>query len=738
MATTGGVKALPQGQKVFSALNEEKAHSKIEGDDRNFTESRGESSRTETQERVVKGDDRSGRTETFSSSFQSSSSESKVHKTILNSFDSPDFAPLAGKATDQQSQQDFTQQRHHDSQQDRRESNVSQQSSRRDSTMSEQSSRMTSSNTEKHERFQTVERNQLNQDETTKREESFAQQRDHGGAHLRTSTDSRTVQQAFELAKKPGVVVLRTLDRTKPDLVCITETKQLTDGTKVTTKRFEHVEQSTDIRVLREQYGAIDQTNQSTTNTTNTTSAINKQNQIKQQNLRQENVRQENLRQEDRSSNVQSNRQDTEQVSNVTMSRRTQEAFELAKRPGQVLTRTVERTQPDTVCITEIKELTDGTKVTTKRYERVDKSTDIRVLRENFGAIDSSRRTTSDITRDSIHQQPRQQQPQGQPIRQENRNINQSSRTNESRDSNITEDSSTSYHETTSTTKTERLIKEDHQQQNLISNIDEKIIDVQANDIQVHIERPDSVPQNNRVDSQTTHNETHTSTSNFEKIITDQTLDERTKQAFRLAEQPGKVLSHTVQRVKPDTVCITETKLLTDGTKVTTKRYEHSREKDIQPVPVQIKPAEPKKAPSTSSPQKRPDSRSQTDTKITVDLDKTHESFAQTLRATSPDNRRPQKSTVDHRTSNTSITKGSSTVQKTSTQNSSTVDSKTSKVRTDRKPYDSPRSSDAEGTPNKKRPEETGPRKENRTTKTVEETATFINKESVKETAGEI
>lgn len=262
LATTGGVKTTPGGgKKTFGGISEDQAHRRVEGDDKNYVKSEGESSKTELSEHLVSGNDRDGKVEKFSKSYQTSSSHSVKSKKIINDFDSPDFAgttPLQekkGTSAPSQTKRDMSV----DQERLREETtkNVSQEQ-KEYRTLNTQEQHQTTSATDQQYHQQQSNRNQPEQKLPQYSQPQQGTPPQKSKEHLQTSKDELRTREAFRLAEKPGDLIARTVVHSKPDVICITETKLLTDGTKVTTKRYERVNQTTDIETLRRQFGATD------------------------------------------------------------------------------------------------------------------------------------------------------------------------------------------------------------------------------------------------------------------------------------------------------------------------------------------------------------------------------------------------------------------------------------------------------------------------------------------------
>lgn len=162
--------------------------------------------------------------------------------------------------------------------------------------------------------------NQNNQsqhrEKSTEHQSMTSSSSDHKSETMQLSQEPNTVREAFRLAQQPGKILSRHVERANETTNMITERKELDDGTIVTTKRYEN----------------IGGENLSSTSKTSTTT------ETKFKTLRDE------------------------------------EAFKLSQEPGKLLSRDITMKDPTTRLIVEKKELSDGTIVTTKRYETVHES----------------------------------------------------------------------------------------------------------------------------------------------------------------------------------------------------------------------------------------------------------------------------------------------------------------------------------------------------------------------------
>ncbi|KAG5682663.1 hypothetical protein PVAND_012002 [Polypedilum vanderplanki] len=217
-----------------------------------------------------------------------------------------------------------------------------------------------------------------------------------------------------------------------------------------------------------------------------------------------------------------------------------QEAMRLAQQPGTILSRQVERTNDNTNMITERKELHDGTIVTTRRYEPISSS-----------HIDIQATTTSSS---GLNQQQKQTTTNTESVNK--------------------------TQETFKTSRDEEAFRLSQQPGNIISR-DVTMKDANTRMITekkelhdgtiVTTKRYENISNDNSSDQQkfSSTSKTTSTTTNQQQYKT-----ARDEEAFRLAQQPGKIISRDVSMANPTTRMIVEKKELNDGTIVTTKRYE--------------------------------------------------------------------------------------------------------------------------------------------------------------------
>ena len=355
------------------------------------------------------------------------------------------------------------------------------------------------------------------QQKSTKTSSSDQQKVESRSENVKLSQDPATVKEAFRLAEQAGNILSRHVERYNPTTNMITEKKELANGTIVTTKRYETIN--------------ADHVDIQATTRDNRSSA---------------------------------NAHDVKKVSQNTETKfktsRDQEAFLLSQQPGTVISREVEITDPTTKLIIEKKKLADGTIVTTRQYEKLGATSD----------------HSSNVSRDT-----------------------QSAKSFSNDTKSTTEEvRKTSTNETFKTTRDEEALRLAQQPGKVIShdvemtNPTTRMITEKkelADGTIVTTKRYESI--NNETQSNKSFTkEQHNIDSSSKNLRNDSTRDStvrsdtktqnltfktaRDEEAFRLSQQPGTVISRNVEMTNPTTRMITEKKELTDGTIVTTKRYE--------------------------------------------------------------------------------------------------------------------------------------------------------------------
>lgn len=489
LATTEGVSAVDGGKKAFSGQNEELKTERFDGDANNFTYSTGESSNMLLNENIVTGDENSKRIESKSSSV------SHTSKVIRSSTSTGDVI----------AHDDLQKELLHDH------------------DLKVSSSNATNSSTSKSH----VEHQKLSSDHKSSTESR--------NENVKLSQDSSTVREAFRLAQQPGNIISRQVERANPTTNMITEKKELLDGTIVTTKRYETIN--------------ADRVDIQATTRDDRSSSINTNN---------SNVK---------THEVNKSSQNTETSFKTS---RDEEAFKLSQQPGNVISRNIEMTNPTTRMITEKKELADGTIVTTKRYETVtsssDHSSNKNIIRDtqstkNISSNDSKSNTSTSTSQKSSTNETFQTTRDEEAFR-----LAQQPGKIISRDVQLTNPTTRMITEkkeltdgTIVTTKRYESINSDAQSNKSFTK-EQHNIDIQSKNL-----RNDSKTEEIKRTSQSVNQTFKTA---------------RDEEAFRLAEQPGTVISRNVEMANPTTRMITEKKELVDGTIVTTKRYETVNDKN--------------------------------------------------------------------------------------------------------------------------------------------------------------
>lgn len=455
MAKTEGVTAIKGGQKAFSGKNEELKTEHFDGDANNFTHTTGESSNMVLNENIVTGDDKNRRTESKSSSV------SHTTKVIRSSNNATEFG---GNTIDDNIYQ---------------HSNVRDQDSRREST--------NTVNSASH--FETKNAAQHNVSEKEK-----------------LSQDPAVVQEALHLAQQPGTILSRKVERANESTNMIIEKKELSDGTIVTTKKYEPINsEHVNIQAVK-------------------TVNSNIQNDIKTTNENQTEI---------------VNQSNNSEITRVTPNRN-EEAFRLSEQSGNIISRDVKMADAKTRLITEMKELNDGTIVTSKRYEKVSNDiSDDNIHSEHLAGTSLS--TTNQIFKTSRDKEAFRlaQQPGkilSRDITMANPTTRQIIEKKELHDGTIVTTKHFEFVDSSNDTKSSTKITKEHQIN-------------------------DEFTKSLRNETKTTKGESIYKAS-------------RDEEAFRMAEQPEKVISRDVTMADPTTRQIVEKKELHDGTIITTKRFE--------------------------------------------------------------------------------------------------------------------------------------------------------------------
>ncbi|XP_037918817.1 serine/arginine repetitive matrix protein 2 isoform X2 [Hermetia illucens] len=213
IATTEGTQLLPGGHAEFAGKNEHMMKTSHQGDDRNYMKTADERSATQFHETSVTGDDKSGRIEKKSST-TSSSSRVTTSKFSSTSDDFPEqIIDHRNVAIEPEAFRD----------------------ARRSSTIREQQQAQHQVRTQqqRQEHHQRVHNERYLTDNSTNTQATTNQSEI-------TKLENQNIQKEVDLlAQQPGILISRSVDYPDPNTKVITETKQLPDGTTVTTRKYE-------------------------------------------------------------------------------------------------------------------------------------------------------------------------------------------------------------------------------------------------------------------------------------------------------------------------------------------------------------------------------------------------------------------------------------------------------------------------------------------------------------------
>ncbi|XP_028898329.2 uncharacterized protein LOC105215565 isoform X15 [Zeugodacus cucurbitae] len=284
LATTDGVEKINGGTAEFRGRNEQHASASHQGDDKNFVKKASESSNTHLQERVVIGDENSGRTEmktsstTTSSSSQVTSSSSTVEYGGADPNDGRYLMDNTHRQHQDQHHQRLTQDQYNQQQQQlRRQQQLQQQDYEQNIQQQHQ----------QHVQHQQQEQRNR-QESSTSRNVETQQTTEQNRRVVDMNKASPEYQQHVQyLMAQPGEIISNTVEYPKPNVKMITTVKRLPDGTIVKNKRYETEE-------LRP---TVDNQRQRTTSTTSQSSTQHRNEQQRREQTennvynRQQNVR---------------------------------------------------------------------------------------------------------------------------------------------------------------------------------------------------------------------------------------------------------------------------------------------------------------------------------------------------------------------------------------------------------------------------------------------------------------
>lgn len=233
LATTEGKKKIAGGQTAFTGKNEQVSSDRYDGDDKNYVHSTGDSSNTVLSEVSVTGDANNKRTETKSSSTTSSSHFVTTKKSTANDDIDNYFDGAIKNIENLSSNQSRNTDQSRNSVQSR---NTEQQ--QRTSTTEQYGSQQNNENIYANVNTNTNQKNVSQQNTSSTSTSTTAT------GTTKLSSDPKRVEEAFRLAQMPGRVISVDVVLVNPTTKMITETKQLEDGTTVTTRQYEKLSES--------------------------------------------------------------------------------------------------------------------------------------------------------------------------------------------------------------------------------------------------------------------------------------------------------------------------------------------------------------------------------------------------------------------------------------------------------------------------------------------------------------
>ncbi|KAM7346251.1 uncharacterized protein ACRADG_006301 isoform 2-T2 [Cochliomyia hominivorax] len=234
VATTDGVENINGGIAEFKGRNEQRSSAHHQGDDKNFIKKAMESSNSHLQEKVVFGDENSGRTEVRTSSSTSTSS-SQVFQSSTN-VDYDDGYPVqqgqpqkylmdSNRLHQQELQQRHQQEQQRLLEEQRRYEQQFQQHQRQQEHHTTEQLSTTRQNTE-----------QKNTSQNVQTQETHEQNKRYVDMDKASPEYQQHVQY---LMQQPGEIISNTVEYPKPNVKMITTVKRLPDGTIVRNKRYE-------------------------------------------------------------------------------------------------------------------------------------------------------------------------------------------------------------------------------------------------------------------------------------------------------------------------------------------------------------------------------------------------------------------------------------------------------------------------------------------------------------------
>ncbi|XP_054729898.1 mucin-2 isoform X2 [Anastrepha obliqua] len=295
VATTDGVEKINGGTAEFRGLNEQRASASHQGDDKNFVKKASENSNTHLQERIVVGDENSGRTEMKMSSTTTSSSSQVTSSSSAVEYGGgePNDARYLMDNTNRQHPGQYPQQQRltqdqYIQQQQQRQQQLQQQEFEQTKQYQQQQHQQRVQQQEQEQRQYTEEFNRNRQESSTSRNVDTQQTTEQNRRVVDVDKASPEYQKHVQyLMSQPGEIISNTVEYPKPNVKMITTVKRLPDGTIVKNKRYETEE-------LRP---AVDSPRQRTTSSTSQSSTQHRNEQQRREQT-EDNVynRQQNVR----------------------------------------------------------------------------------------------------------------------------------------------------------------------------------------------------------------------------------------------------------------------------------------------------------------------------------------------------------------------------------------------------------------------------------------------------------
>ncbi|KAL7743880.1 hypothetical protein ACLKA6_003108 [Drosophila palustris] len=231
LAKTDGVEKLNGGGVAeFKGRNEQRSSASHQGDDKNYVKKAAESSNTHLQEKVVFGDESSGRTEMKMSSTTSSSTSKFVSSSSSTVEYDDENKPryLLDSQRDQREQQREQQQKQQ--REEQRFQELQQQKQQREEQRFQELQQR-----EEQQRY-TESREQLKSTRNVETQQHYEDTKRYVDMDKASPEYQRHVQ---HLMSQPGEIISNTVEYPKPNVKMITTVKRLPDGTIVKNKRYE-------------------------------------------------------------------------------------------------------------------------------------------------------------------------------------------------------------------------------------------------------------------------------------------------------------------------------------------------------------------------------------------------------------------------------------------------------------------------------------------------------------------